>query len=149
MLTGLMIFLQNPGILQKHTSPKEYHIFLRGGREWGVGGAYDSGQHHNSKTVTIKTSPLKTVKHGSRNSFAIRNLHRWDAVVWCFYGHDTSNWSAGGVEKREKWISGNSFTTRAQRTAETQHQHAVRGGGAEFHIHFSSGLWDHLFQEPS
>lgn len=61
-----------------------------------------------------------------------------------FYGHDTSNWSAGGVERRENWISGNSFTTRAQLTAETQHQHAVRGGGAEFHIHFSSGLWSPL-----
>lgn len=53
-----------------------------------------------------------------------------------FHGHYTSNWSAGGVERRENWISGNSFTTRAQRTAETQHQNAVGSSGEGwFHIH--------------
>lgn len=43
MLTGLMIFLQNPGILQKHTSPKEHHIFLLGGCWVGVCGVRGRG----------------------------------------------------------------------------------------------------------
>lgn len=63
MLTGLMIFLQNPGILQKHQ--RSITFFIWEGVQWEcVGlenGAYDSGQHHSSITVTIKTSPLKLV----------------------------------------------------------------------------------------
>lgn len=72
MLTGRMIFLQNPGILQKHTSPKEYHTFLWEGEVGGAGATTQwstsqlNNRHHENLTpengVTQFTEQLQHTK---------------------------------------------------------------------------------------
>lgn len=145
MLTGPMISPPKPLYPTKTYFTKEYHIFWEGVGGWGLQQWSTSqlNNHHQKKpppkrcnTVHITASAYKT--------YTAETL--WFGV----HSYYKSNWSAGGGKRRETGYLAIHSTTLTRRTVETQHQHAVRGGGFIYILkHFSSGLRDRLFEEPS